>query len=630
MMKFMRKYGNSWFIKIMLGMIIVTFVGFFGWSAVQSPFQRDVVATVDGEPISLREYQDVYRRNYETLRRTYGNALDEKMLQNLQLGRRSLEGLILLKIQLRQAALAGLEVSDDELVRHIQGQRAFQRNGRFDHGLYTSILRRNRIAMPTYEVQQRHTLLLRKLEAVIRDSVKVTRPELEEAFRWSREGVKVRYFVLPNTQLKDQVEVKDEGLRALFDKEKEQFRIPDKKKAEYFYAGFQAIESSIDVKDEEIAKEYESRKSEFRQPERRKARHILFKLDADAGSERVERAKGKAEEVMKRLHRGEDFSELAKEFSEDPNAEEGGTLGSIGRGELDPSFEKVVFEMKAEELRGPVRTGFGFHIIRLDEIEPASFRPLTEVQATIADGLRAERAALKARENIEKVWDEISQGRSLESFPEMAGVQRGVSDFFSADGKGLAFPDSEKVATAAFRLSNGETSNPIEGDGGWYVVKISDEQPSRLPKMEEVLEAVQTAYIQQESARLAEERAKGLVKRLEAGESLEDVAKAEGLNVLDLPFFTRSQPTRSLNVGREFYIKAFGLEAGKAAQSGAEDGRVIFRVVERKPADLQELEGDGGKFREEILKRKEAVVINTWLNQSRQSVAVDIRPGLQL
>ncbi|MFQ5691749.1 MAG: SurA N-terminal domain-containing protein [Nitrospinota bacterium] len=630
MLKFMRQYASSWFIKIMLSMIIVTFVGFFGWSAVRGPFTRDVIATVNGEPISLGEYQNAYRRMYDLFQRVYGDSLDQAALDRLQIGRQALETLIRTRLQTQQARLAGLRVSDEELSRYIQSQPTFQRNGRFDRAFYLDILRRSRVPVSTYEAEQRQTLLLRKLEAVIRDSVKVSRPEIEEAFRWSRERVKVKYLLLPADQMEKEVRVEEGALRAFFDREKERFRIPKKIKVAYFFADIQDYERSAKVTDEEVAGAYEVRKEEVRRPERRRARHILLKLSPDAGPERVKWVRAKAEDLMNRLRKGADFAELARRESEDPSSGNGGELGAITRGELDPAFEKAVFEMKVGELRGPVRTGLGFHIIRLDGIEPPGVRPFSEVKASIADGLRAERAADGARDAIEKIWDEISQGRAFESFPEIPGVKRGVSEFFSADGKGLPLPDREKVAAAAFRLAKGETSDPIEGEGGWYVVRLVDEQPTRIADLMEVREDVEKAYVRQRSRELAEKRARQWVERLRGGTPLEEIAREGGLAVKESPFFARTEPVAAVRVGRDFYRKAFALKTGKAAQAAADQGRMVFVVTGRKAADLKELEKDGGKFREEYLKSKQALILNNWLNEVRQSVDVTIRPGMKL
>ncbi len=630
MLKFMRKHANAWFIKVMMGMIVVSFVGFFGWNAAQGPFTRDVVATVDGEPISLSEYQAAYRKTYELVRRMYGGALDEAALTQLQLGRQAIETIIRSRLQSRQARLAGLAISDEELARNIQSRPIFQRNGRFDRPLYLGILRRNRVPVAAYEEEQRQILLLGKMESIIRDSVKVTGPEVEDAYGSSREGVKVQYLIFPPDRLEKEVKIKGDDLRAFLDREKERFRVPKKVQAAFLFADIQSFERTVKVTEEEVAKAYEARKEEFREIARRKARHILLKVRPEAKPDDAAKAKKKAEGLLLRLRDGEDFAALAKKFSDDPNAADGGSLGAIARGELDPAFEKALFAMKSGELKGPVKTPFGFHIIRLDGIEPARRRPISEVKASLMDGLRAARAAAAARDAIEKFWVDVSEGRAFGSFPETAGIKRGVSKFFSADGKGLPVPDSRKVAAAALRLAKGELSDPIEGDSGWYVVRVTAEQASRIPDLKEVRKEVRKAYVQRQSERLAEERSKGWVKSLDGGGRLDEIAKKEGLKVSDTPFFTRSRPLSSPRAGGEFYGKVFGLKVGRAGQAAAEGGRMLFVVTGRKAADLAELKKDDGRFRSQYLQAKQALVLRSWASTLRRSAEVEIRPGMNL
>ena len=630
MLKFMRKHANSWFIKVMMGMIVVTFVGFFGWNAAQGPFTRDVVATVDGEPLSLSEYQAAYRQTYELVRRMYGGALDEAALNRLQLGRQAIETIIRSRLQSRQARLAGISISNEELARHIQSRPAFQRNGRFDRSLYLGILRRNRVPVAAYEEEQREILLLGRMESIIRDSVKVTGPEIEDAYRWSREGVKVRYMIFPPNRLEKEVQVKEDDLRAFFDREKERFRVPKKVRAAYLFADIQSFERSVKVTEEAVAQAYEARKEEFREVARRKARHILMKVRPEAKPDDVAKAKNKAEGLLRRLRDGEDFAALAKKFSDDPNAADGGKLGAVARGELDPAFEKALFAMKAGEVKGPVKTPFGFHIIRLDAIEPERLRPLSEVKASLMDGLRAARAAADARDAIEKFWVEVSEGRAFDSFPETAGIKRGVSKFFSADGKGLPVPDSRKVAAAALRLAKGELSDPIEGESGWYMVRVTAEQASRIPDLKEVRKEARKAYVRRQSERLAEERSKGWVKSLDGGGRLREIAKREGLKVSETLFFTRIRPLASPRTGDEFYGKVFGLKAGRAGQAAAQGGRMLFVVTGRKAADLAELKKDNGRFRAQYLQDKQSLVLRSWANALRRSAEVEIRPGMNL
>ena len=630
MLKFMRKHANSWFIKIMLGMIVVTFVGFFGWSATQGPFTRDVIATVDGEPILLSEYQAAYRQTHDLYRRMYGRDLDQATLNTLQIGRQAMETLVRARIHIREAEAAGLSVSDDELARHIERLPTFQRNGSFNRALYLEVLRRNRLAVTDYETEQRQLLLLRKMESVIRDSVKVTDPEIEEAYRWSHEGVKVRYMIYPTDRFEKTLKVKEDALLAYFEKEKARFRLPKKYRVAYVFAEFLAFEKTVKVTDENIAKVYEAAKEEYREPEKRQVRHILLKVAPEASQELAGEVKAKANALLKRIRAGEDFSKLADESSDDLNAGKGGNLGTIVRGEMDPGFEKAVFGLEEGEVAGPIRTPFGYHLVRLDKIELAKTRPLSEIKASIADQLRAARASDKARERIEKMWDEISEGRKLDSLPKMEGIRQGDSKLFTPDGKGLALPDAQRVAAAAFRLERGELGDPIEGDAGWYLIRVIDEQPSRLPELKEVRSEVEKAYVLDEAERLAEEQVKGWVKAVNYGKPLTEIAKAEGLKVTESPRFNRVEPLSSPQVGGDFYQKVFSLDSGKAGQAVTANGWMLYVVSERKAADLSKLKKDGGKFRQEYLRSKQSLVLRSWAAAQRRATSVELRPGFNL
>ncbi len=630
MLKFMRKHANSWFIKIMLGMIVVTFVGFFGWNATQNDFSRDVIATVDGEPISLVEYQAAYRKMHDFFRQVYGKDLDQKALENFQLGRQALEVLIRSKMQVRQAKEAGLSVSDEELADYIEGVPTFQNSGRFDHALYLEVLRRSSLSIADYEAEQRQALLLRKIESVIRDGVKVTVPEIEEAYQWGHEGLKVRYFIYPSDRLEKDVKVREDALATYFKKEKERFRWPKKIRVVYVFGETLEFEKTVKVTDEKIIKAYEENKGEYREPEKRRVRHILFKVAPEASSERESSVKARLEVLLKRIRSGEGFSKLAGKFSDDLNAGEGGDLGTIVRGEMDPVFEKAVFGLDEGEVSDPIRTSFGYHLVKVDGIEPTRVKPLSEVKASITAKVRVGLASGKARDEIEKIWDEISTGRSFQSLAKVRGVRNGTSEFFTSDGKGLVLPDGRKLATAAFRLERGELSDPVEGDAGWYLFRVIDERPSRLPALKEVRSEAEKAYIRKESGRLAKERAKVWVNALNNGKDLTEIAKAEGLRVTETPLFKRVKPLSSPGVGQDFYRKVFALKAGKAGEASVANDRMLFVVSERKVAELSSLKKDGGKFREEYLRGKRIAVLKSWVAARRQEAKVEIRPEFNL
>lgn len=630
MLKFMRKHTNSWFIKIILGMIVVTFVGFFGWNATQNNFSRDVIAVVDDEPISLVEYQAAYQKMHDFFRQVYGKDLDQSALKNLQLGRQTLEVLVRSKMQVRQAKRAGLSVSDEELADHIEDISTFQSKGQFDRALYLEVLRRSRLSISDYEAEQRQALLLRKIESVIRDGVKVTKPEIEEAYQWSHEGLKVRYLIYPSDRLEKDVKVREDALAKYFDKEKERFRRPKKIKVSYVFGKTSEFQNTVKVTDQEITKAYEETKEKYREPEKRRVRHILFKVAPEASLERAGDVRAKIEALLKRIRSGESFNQLADKFSDDLNAGEGGNLGAIVRGEMAPAFEKAVFGLDEGEVSNPVRTSFGYHLVKVDGIEPTRVQPLSEVKASITAKMRMVQASENARDEIEKIWDEISKGRKLQSLTKIRGIQKGTSEFFTSDGRGLVLPDGRKVASAAFRLDRGELSDPIEGEAGWYLFRVIDERPSRLPALKEARSEAEKAYVRKEAGRLTEERVKGWVNALNGGKDLTEIAKVEGLKVTETPLFKRVEPLSSPRVGQDFYQRVFELSPGEAGEAYVANGRILFVVSERKGAELSSLKKDDGKFRAEYLRSKRAMVLKSWVTARRQEATIEIRPEFKL
>ncbi len=636
MLRYMRGWANSWAVKGLLLMVAMSFVGFFGWNALHRPYHtasRDVVASVGGEDIFLTEYHEAYQRTYNLYRRLYGNSFDDQLASQLQLGRRALDSLVAVRVQLIEARQAGLEISDAEVARAISSLPQFQRLGRFDRNLYLQALRHSRIQPEVFEEGQREALLIQRLEGLILNGVRLLPAELEEAYLWNNERIKVRYIRLPAEDLDSSVAPNEQALKDLHEERKEEFREPRKVKIEYYFADVLELEGEVEVADEDVTRYYEFRQSDYQQPERRRARHILFKMAPETGPDRTSEIQEKAEAVLEEIQEGGDFVALAKIHSEDPNRDEGGDLGFFRRGEFDPAFEEAAFNMEVGEVRGPIQSRFGFHLIQLEEIQSEGAQPLEEVRATILDILRSTQADEAARDLIDQVLFNVDEGQRFDGFPESPGLKRVTSDFFSAGGEGLLLPDSQAVATAAFQLTKGEVGEPVEGEGGWYLIRLVDEAASRFPPLEEVREDVEKVWRRVEGENQAADRAEELVASIQVGESLDQAASNLGLAVQETPLFRRSDDVPDLSPGNDFYQVAFGLEEGGAAEIVLEGDRLVFVLGERRRADLLKLAENGDEietFRSQILENKKRVIYEQWLENARTRAEVDISPGFLL
>ena len=277
--------------------------------------------------------------------------------------------------------------------------------------------------------------MLARLTKKMREWVKVTPEEVHEQYVKDNEEVKIKYVLMES---KDFVEAK---------------------KVEEYYG---------------------KNKEEYRVPEQVRARHILVKLEKEAGAETEKKARGKAEEVLKALEKGGDFAELAKKYSQGPTAEKGGDLGFFPYQGMDPEFAKAAFALKKGETSGLVRSRFGYHIIKLEERKDSSIRPLEEAAGMIRRNLSGEEEKSKAREKLQTIWQEIKTS------PAMAAAQDfKESGFFKRGGFIPQFGWAPDVVKTAFSLEEGELSEVIESSGGFALIQLLEKKKAEEEKFEE-------------------------------------------------------------------------------------------------------------------------------------------------
>jgi len=291
--------------------------------------------------------------------------------------------------------------------------------------------------------------------------------------------------------------------------------------------GFQASPDQVKEllgKDEaRVRAAYQQHSERYHVPEQVHARHILFKLAKDAPPEQVEAVQKKAEATRQQLAGGADFATLARELSDDPGSKErGGDLGFFQRGQMVPPFEQAAFSLEPGKLSEPVRTDFGFHILRVEERHPAQDRTYDQVREELARQLLAEDAGrVEARKNADELLEGIRKGRTLEDVArEMKlSIQRPGPLTHRPDGfvptLGLApeiqaavfaAPPDEKSLPRVFELGNRlvlveilERKEPSEEE-------ISKELPGEIEQLtQDKRQRLQSAWIEARRKMLRDE-----------------------------------------------------------------------------------------------------------------------------
>ena len=232
-----------------------------------------------------------------------------------------------------------------------------------------------------------------RLKRMVTDGVSVTDEELQRRFHEQNDSVRIEWTAVDGDSLHNEISPSPERLREYFDSNKLRYRHAERRPLKLMTVGPDAGTSEHEVSDTEIELYYSQNQYRFENPERIKVRHILFST-MDKSEDEVAAAREKADAVLEQLRGGADFAELAQEHSEDPgNADNGGDLGWVTRGMMDPAFEQASFALQTGELIGaPVKSDFGYHLIRLDDRESGSVKPLSEVREVIRGDLKAERA----------------------------------------------------------------------------------------------------------------------------------------------------------------------------------------------------------------------------------------------
>ncbi|MBI4591610.1 MAG: SurA N-terminal domain-containing protein [Candidatus Rokubacteria bacterium] len=618
-------------LSITLWVVIAAFVGtsFFVWGKGSiTGSDPTAVATVNGEEIPLERYQRLYRSYMEFYRQLYKERFTSEVAERLGISQQVVNDLILETLILQRANADGIQVGDDELRAKVQAIRAFQEDGRFSRERYRQILTRAKIDPATFETEQRRELVRKKMEAMIREGIKVSDMELKQAYDFRREKVRAAWAEVGIAQLMAEVSATEAELEAFLKTNPMRFQEPERRRLHYVLVSPRAFMAS--VTDADVEAYYKEHASEFEAPRRVRAAHILVRVPPVGGSEAEEKAKAKVEAAIKRARAGEDFAKLAREISEDPaSAGSGGDLGYIGRGEVVPAFEQAVFALRKGEISPePVRTPFGYHAIKVSEIQDGGRRSLKEVAGQIREKLQGER----------------SERAALAKADEVKGALQGAKDFMAEAGRRGLEPKGALLARGGsleeigrlqaledtlFSLAVGGVSSPLKTPAGYVIVKVVEQIPAAVPAFAEVKGKVAEAVKRQKAETLALARAKALAEAAEKGDDLLGAGKKQGLPSGDTGFFSRSEPAADRRVPGEVMRVALGLAVGKVAEPVATpEGVFVVKTLERRAPDAAGFEKEREELRQQVLEQKKNQAWEGWARGLRAEAKIQVSSGL--
>jgi peptidyl-prolyl cis-trans isomerase D len=615
MLSIMRKQARSWMIKIILLAIVIVFV-LWGITGYDAP-QETTVAQVNGEPISFKAYRQNYDRMREQYRQAYGGSLDENMLRAFRLNEQALNQLIDRVLMLQEAKRLNIQIADSTLDQAIVAFPAFQTDGAFDEDRAGFILAQNRMTTTDFRNVYREDLMIEKLRALVLEGVTVSEAEAREWYDWYNAKVDLNYFLFDHARYAD-IAPSDEQISAYFQENAENYRTEPKIQVSFLHLDPADYKDQVSISDEQISVYYFDHPNEFATEKTVEARHIIFLADENAEEQVVADKLKEAMAVYEKAVAGEPFDELAKTYSEGPTRDEGGYLGAFKKGDMVAPFADKAFSMQAGEVSEPVRTRFGWHIIKVEKVNPAEQRSLEAAADSIRDNLMAEAARSLARRKAEEIHDNTFDGDDLAVAAENYQMPLETTDFFSSGQLPLleGVTNARAFVRLAFGLEPMSVSEPLELENGYYVLQVVDRIDAAVPSLEEVKEKVKADL----TAKLRDERAKAdaqiALADLQQGKSLADISAAFDLAPMQTGFFTRTEAIPQISHDPDMLQAAFMLQEDQPLAEKVfkgSQGWFVIQLNERRKPDEEGFVEQKENILQQLPEQKKKTVFDQWL-----------------
>lgn len=520
MLERIREGSQGPIVKVVLGILVLAFA-LTGVNAYLGGSVDTSVAKVNGEEISRAEFDRAYQNQRNEMESQYGEMFamllaDDSYVQSLR--NDVLEQLIEEELSVQFAKELGLRQSDEALRDMIRNMEQFNFNGTFNNDLYTRALMNLGMtpnAFRAYMDEQVNRQVL--LTSLFLTDFSLA-SEVEALQRLQNQTRSGRYIIVEGDAFADQVELSDEEIESYYYENETNFQVEEQVQLQYVALELNDIVERTDVSEEEVRDYYDRNPQAYSTEESRRVAHILFEFGDDE-----EAARADAEAALARINSGDDFVDVAAELSDDMfSAEDGGDLGTLERGLIDPAFEDAGFALDEQgAVSNVVRSEFGFHIIKLTEFTPAAQTPFEDV----VDNIRSELARVNAEEEYFRLQQELARisfevPDTLEPAAQALGVDIQTSPVISRQNPPEGF-DSPDLLTQAF--SNDVTERSLNSElvelaERSIVVRAESYQPEQTKSLVDVRDEIVANLSVEKAQDLALAESVNLRDRIESGD----------------------------------------------------------------------------------------------------------------
>ena len=598
-------HKNKRIVQFILALMVLPFAFVGVDSYVRNMSSDKDVAIVGGQNVTSQDFENALRSQQERMRQMLGKNFDPTMFDNPEVRQQVLDGLVNQRLLAASSQDLKLTAPDALLQKTILEIPDFQDSGKFSPAKYDEVLKLNGLNRMSYEQRLRGDLAQQPIQDALSRSNLTSTAQVGLFQRLTEQAREIQVAAIDVNTFMPLAKVEDAQVKAEYDKSPDSYRAPEQAKIEYVMLNQAAFMASAVVTPDEVKGEYDKRLKEFSAPEERRASHILLSVEKDEkGQPKVASkaaAKAEAEAIIKQVGTSaEKFAELAKTKSKDPgSAAQGGDLGFFGRGQMVKPFEEAVYSMKPAEIRGPIESDFGFHIIRLTEVKAERTRALDEVRAQIESELKQQKATKLFAENAEKFQNRVyEQGDSYAKIAEELKLEVKKTDWLTrAQVQAVAAgnPKFSQTVFAPASVAAKKNSEAIDlGNNSLISARVLEYKASAVRPLEEVRSQISLQLQRKLAGELAAKAGAEKLAALSAG-------KDAGLAFGPAQKLTRQAPLPNVNQALAKAVFAADVSKGPVSVGGANDAggytvAKVLKVIDPEAANAEKLKSLGQRL----------------------------------
>lgn len=612
---------------VIAAFIIAIFAVWGGAGRLGEAQNANTLASVGKEKISSDVYSQSLRQRLDSLRKEYKD-LNKALIQQLNIPQQILEGMVQQSLILQLAKDMNVDATDDEIRDKIVSYPVFQKDGKFiGFEEYQQILNWNHIPIAEFEENLRKEIILTKVVNLLTLAATVTPEELWENYQKENDTAKIDYLVLEKDKVALDYKPSATELQSYFEKNKAKYKIPEKRGAEVVFFKNDDLKKEIKVTDADIEKYYKDNLDQFKTPENIKVSRIYLPYE----TKDKQLVLSEARSVLDKAQKGEDIAELAKKYSKDDKAKEGGDWGSYNWKSLSQKEQDEIQKLAKGGISGLLELEAGVAILKVTEKEPATTKTLAEVKTRIKSTLEDERARALADERATALEKSARKEKSLDVAAQKMDLKIKKTGLLK---KGQSFNEeldpSGSVSEALFGLKEKEISAPIYTYSGVGIAQLIKTEAPRPAQFDEVKQDVEIDLDSIKKKEIASEKIKEFRAKL-TDKNWEEIAKEYKLESKTVNEHKRDQYLSLIGENSQVDNLVFSLPLNTVSSPFEfEGGYALIKILERKEVTRTDLEKNKETEKNKLLETKKNKFLQSFMAKLREEKGVKINYNLFL